>query len=287
MSSASRFPLTIKVKPYLADHCFRENAVLPAVEAMQVLAQCVRNHFPGACVHTIKKASFNKFLTLSFGEEGSDVAAFADITQAENGDIEAVLLTRITLKSGGMRRSLVHASLVFSKDDPAGNGEMADWQIGSEPSVFEVSPERIYRELVPFGPAFRNITCPLAVSRAGAAGKVKAGPQKQEPDGFGLLGSSFPLDAAFHAACVWGQRYEGIIAFPVGFGKRTIVTITEPGGIYDVRVRPVALEGGVLVFDLRIEDGGGRLHETVEGLMMRDVSGGRMAPPAWIVDGGI
>jgi len=34
-----------------------------------------------------------------------------------------------------------------------------------------------------------------------------------------LLGSPFPLDAAMHAACVWGQRFGGIVPFLLALKK--------------------------------------------------------------------
>jgi hypothetical protein len=41
-----RLPLKIQVPPYLMDHQFEGRAVLPAVEAMEILAASTLAHFP-------------------------------------------------------------------------------------------------------------------------------------------------------------------------------------------------------------------------------------------------
>jgi len=47
------------------------------------------------------------------------------------------------------------------------------------------------------------------------------------------------LDAAVHAACCWGQRYAGIVAFPVGFAERIIYRKTKKEGKYMSKIAPV------------------------------------------------
>jgi hypothetical protein len=98
-----------------------------------------------------------------------------------------------------------------------------------------------------------------------------------------LLGSPFPLDAAYHGACVWGQRYARMVAFPVGFESRTIWRHTRPGEAYFCRVLPVRMHPDRLVFDLWIGDENGFFFESSRGVCMKDVSAGRMKPPQWIM----
>jgi hypothetical protein len=98
------------------------------------------------------------------------------------------------------------------------------------------------------------------------------------------LGSPFPLDAAYHCACVWGQRYARMVAFPVGFEKRTIRKHTLPGESYFCRILPVETHSDLLVFDLWIVDENGVLFESSRGVYMKDVSAGRMKPPQWIAE---
>ena len=85
-----------------------------------------------------------------------------------------------------------------------------------------------------------------------------------------------------HAACIWGQRFAGVVPFPVGFDGRRVHVPTRPGESYWAHVLPVKDAGGVLTLDLRLYDREGRLCEACAGLRMRDVSGGRLRPPDWV-----
>ena len=138
--------------------------------------------------------------------------------------------------------------------------------------------------MVPFGRTFQNIVSPVRLRPEGAWTVVsggKPGAEIRSP----RLGSPFPLDAALHAACAWSQRYFGLVAFPVAMQHREIRQQTQSGREYDACVRFRSEDGAQLIFDLWIHEREGRLCEFVRGLTMRDVSGGRLQPPAWIRDG--
>ena len=96
------------------------------------------------------------------------------------------------------------------------------------------------------------------------------------------LGSPFPLDGAFHAACVLGQRSADFVPFPVGFDRRIILRPKQPGSSYNTRVELLSRTRDELLFDLHIFDDTGQVYERVTGVRMRDVSGGKIKPPEWI-----
>ena len=148
-----------------------------------------------------------------------------------------------------------------------------------EGKCISVPSAAIYRELVPFGTAYQNIIGDLSVSPEGALAYLSGGNYEADEN---LLGSPFPLDAAMHAACVWGQRFSGIVAFPAGFEKRLIYQKTKKGGGYLGRVVPVNVHQESLIFDAWIYDLNGVIYETISGIKMRDVSQGRLHPPQWI-----
>jgi hypothetical protein len=127
----------------------------------------------------------------------------------------------------------------------------------------------IYRELVPFGKTYQNIVGDLSLSPEGAIGHLYGGEGEADDD---LIGSPFPLDAAMHAACAWGQRYAGIVAFPVGFEKRIIYRKTKKGRQYIGRITPVNISREPLIFDALIYDLNGIMYESISGIQMRDVS---------------
>jgi Polyketide synthase dehydratase N-terminal domain len=278
-----RMPVEIAVFSYLQDHLFEGTAVFPAVEAMQVLAQSVKKFAPGTDITAITDTTFDKFLLIP--PDTKKIDALCSITPLENGDITAVLQTKTRSKNAAITRIKEHVTVHYPRRKP----EVTAAAYRHNPLSFgksgclEISPDQIYRELVPFGPAYQNISEKLAIHKFGALAKLRAPTIGDAIDQTGQLGSPFVLDAAFHSACVWGQRYSGVVAFPVGIEKRIIVKPTRPGGAYTSTAVPVQTTSGRLVFDIGIYDDDNSLYEMALGVHMRDVSAGRLKPPPWII----
>ena len=275
MTGRVRLPLSINVPPYLMDHRFQGKAVLPAVEAMQILAASTLAHFPGKSVHCIRNAGFDKFLVIEEG--GRPIHAFNDLEVFDDGTVVSRLITRITSKKAMITRTLEHATLWFY--DICNGPHPPPLKIEAVPE-YRISAETIYKHLVPFGSSYHNLKDGVAISRKGAAAKVYAAPLG---DPVGPLGSPFPLDAAFQSACVWGQRYTGLVGFPVGFGLRRLFSLTRPGSTYTAGIFPKEVHPNRFLVDIWITDMDGTLQETALNVVMKDVSGGRMKPPSWIV----
>ena len=274
-------PVKITVRPYLHDHRFEGNSVFPAVEAMQVLAQTVKKFAPRIDITVCTGASFDKFLVVDPGTK--DINALCRISILENTDVTAVLQTKTRLKSASFTRTKEHVIVNFPRVKPQVDNysDKALRLLGTD--CLEISPGQIYSELVPFGPAYHNISQNLAIGKDGALAIIRA-PRFSVPVDKDLrLGSPFVLDAAFHAACVWGQRYCGIVAFPVAVDRRIIARPTQPGETYRCKVIPTGNEPGLLKFDIFIYDEDNTFFESACGVRMRDVSAGRMKPPAWII----
>lgn len=274
-----RLPVEIKPHLYLMDHRFEGKAVLPAVEAMQLLAASTMAYLPETDVHCIVNAEFDKFLYL--GADHSSVEAFNEIEVHANGTVISRLITKTRSKKTSITRTREHVALCFQQGPQDFKPLPMDLASSLEGICMEISPDKLYRELVLFGPAYQNIKGTLRVSKKGTLAEICAPviEASHEP-----LGSPFPLDAAFHAACVWGQRYSGIVGFPFGLDKRLIVNKTSPGETYSARIVPVNTSHDQLIFDIWIYDLKGLLCEAALGVRMRDVSGGRIKPPAWIMD---
>ena len=278
-----RLPVDIDIHPYLMDHRFEGTAVLPAVEAMQVLARSVQRVAPAVDICHMTEVRFDRFLHLQPGT--TKIAAVCDMAVFENGDIAAALQTKHKSEKTSIGRIKDHVSLRFPRIRPYVADIPIDLAAALEGICLEISSDQIYRELVPFGPAYHSITESLYISEDGAIARICAPSSHASPDNPGPLGSPFPLDAAFHAACVWGQRYAQTVAFPVGIDQRVIFQRTQPDETYFSRIHPVRTESDVLIFDIWIYDQNGCLFETIEGARMRDVSAGRLKPPQWISNG--
>ena len=270
-----RLPLSIKVPPYLMDHQFQGKAVLPAVEAMEILAESTLAHLPGMVVRCIRDAGFDKFLVI---EEGCDeLNAYNHLDVFDNGSVASKLITRTRSGNAMITRTKEHAALRF-QDFP----KIPDRLPSKIPEMpeYHISVETIYKSLVPFGPTYHNLKDGVSLFKKGAEATVYA------PSFGGLpipLGSPFPLDAAFHAACVWGQRYAGLVGFPVGFASRRLFAPTRSGSTYTARVFPKKIDPDRFSVDIWITGMDGALQEAVLDVVMRDVSGGRIKPPSWIL----
>jgi hypothetical protein len=284
-----RLPLAIQLHDYLWDHRFVGRAVLPAVEAMQLLAHSVQQFDPHFDVHRMEDAAFERFLYLEEIAEGLLPGIFNHLQVHADGGATACLVTRQRFKKMKMTRLKNHVTVKFhalgsavaqalDSAPPAVPGTL-------EGNLFEVPADKVYRHLVPFGPTYRNIQQRLQITESGVLAKIKnpdVGASSTRP-----LGSPFALDAAFHAACAWGQRFSPIVAFPVGFHRRIILKPTRPSETYLAWIQPNRADSTPeqLVFDLWLYDTKEQLCEAVLGLRMQDVSRGRLKPPDWIKDG--
>ncbi len=270
----TKLPLKITISLYLLDHHLRGRVVLPAVEAMVLLAATTKGRFEEADVHTISDARFHKFLYLEKGVKEIDV--FVDMERVGDGNIKSRLLTKTRSKKAKITRTMEHAVLHFRHGLKA--PEPSDFNM-LRSFDYTVSAETVYEHLVPFGSAYRNLKGALCLSEKGARGEIRASHHMGRTE---TLGSPFVLDAAFHAACVWGQRYGGVVGFPVGFGLRRIFHKTQKGNTYAAVVLPRGVLPNGFSADIWILDKDGRPAEVVQDAVMKDVSGGTIKPPSWL-----
>jgi hypothetical protein len=270
-------PVSITVKPWLFDHRFEGAALLPAVEMLQHMARAVQSHFPKAGVTSMQQASFDRFLRIE--PSCTVIDACCNLVMEESGSIRATLTTAGKAGKGSVTRIKVNAAVCFSatalpvSQTPA--GALGVYHIPG----FEIPACRLYGELVPFGPAFQSVQDRVTLTESAAFARVYA---LDHTGAWGPLGSPFPFDGSLHAACAWAQRYCGSVAFPVGFAERVIVQPIAPGEEAMCTVIPVSVHEGTVRFDIWLHDQDGRLREMVKGVAMKDVSGGRITPPAWV-----
>ncbi len=284
VTEKKRLPLAIKIRPYLGDHRFDGRAVFPAVEAMQLLARSCRRFRADIDTSTITGAAFNKFLYLEHITGQTVTEIINEIHIDQNGRVFSKLLTKNRLKKSSMTRLKEHVTLHFSgrlSEVPVPEFKTATSLKGTP---FKIPAQLLYKDLVPFGPAYQNILDDLVVTEKGAIAHLQS---SSAPAPLQPLGSPFPLDAAFHAACAWGQRFSSIVGFPVGFDERIIFRPTQPGGKYISRITPVGQASNpvALFFDIWIYAEEGQPCEAVRGVQMRDVSAGRLKPPQWVQQG--
>ncbi|MDD4358011.1 MAG: polyketide synthase dehydratase domain-containing protein [Smithellaceae bacterium] len=227
-------PVMLGITPYLRDHRVEGKAVFPAVEALVVLAKSVKSHYPRAVLYDQSSALFPK--ALSIEEAGESLEAQIEMDESADGII-ASLQTSMKIKNSSISRTLDHAKVTFAKREIVSSTALSFRTARKMESLcIQVPAASIYRELVPFGASYQNITGDLTISKEGALADIAGGSGEADDD---ILGSPFVLDAAMHAACVWGQRFADRVAFPVGFDRRMIYKTTKKNRDYCARINPV------------------------------------------------
>ena len=150
INKAVRLPVFIPVAPYLQDHRFEGKAVLPAVEAMAVLAQSVKEFAPETDISAAVDITFDKFLFIP--PDANKIDALCSITFFENGDIRAVLQTKTRTKNAAFSRIKEHVTVHYPRIKPEAGAYLHHPLSFTESGCLKISPDKIYRELVPFGP---------------------------------------------------------------------------------------------------------------------------------------
>jgi hypothetical protein len=279
MRERIRLPLVIPVHPYLRDHHFEGTVILPAVEILQSLAGSALAYHPYTNVRCIRFASFNRFLHIE--KDAPVIEACHELEIYESGRMSSRMITICPIKGAAVTRTKIHAVVNFM-DAGGGADSLPMDRMASPPDAagFRIPSRKLYSDLVPFGPSYQNVRGDIVLSESGAAGHVYAAdhPAPVEP-----LGSPFVFDGALHIACAWAQRFHHTVAFPVGFEERLIVKPTAPGETCLCTILPVSVTGESLKFDITIHDSEGGLREEIRGVVMRDVSGGRVKPPDWVL----
>ncbi len=270
--------VTLPIPPWFRDHCFNGRVILPAVEAMRFLALAVDDHHPARNVGIMTEGRFARFLEIA--PDQTEIEILVEMQRDESGNVRAGLQTRKRLRT--IARTISHCEMSFIAGASANEAAMDPPQPSPSGPFGEVSAARIYRELVPFGPAYRTLQGTLCLTEDFAWGLLQAADLPAAGNGRDLLGNPFVLDGAMHAACVHGQRRVDFVPFPVGFAQRVVHRPTLAGECYLTRVRLKSMTADELVYDIDILDRAEQIRESLTGLRMRDVSGGRLRPPAWI-----
>ncbi len=278
--TSRKIELKISNQDYLKDHRTEGRSILPAVESLQYLARCASELDPPPDVLCSYDAKFSRFIELP--PSTPLLKARVELKPVGEKLLSAHLLTKKQAGRSGIVRTVKHVEVNF--------GTRAEsWSMDKEPLMergvalegvgIRFSSRDLYRDLVPFGPCFQNVTGSVFLSDSGAVGTVVAA---KHPSPRGPLGNGFVLDGAFHLACAWGQRYEGLLTFPVGYNERKIFSPCKTGEEYWCRIMPAGKQDQNLLFDIFIFDKTGNISEACLGAVFNDVSFGRLTPPAWI-----
>jgi phosphopantetheinyl transferase len=278
-----RLPVEIKIYPYLMDYKYERNAVLPVVEAMQLLAASTQTYLPSIDIKFIFNAKFDKSLYIQLNDGlpyNRTIEAFNEIEVYGNGNTSSRLITKNRSKKASISPIKEHVSIHFTNKKHYLQELPLDFVSALEGICLDIPSYKLYNNLVSFGPAYHNVKDVLFISEKGAIVNIDAAANRDASSD--PLGSPFPLDASFHAACAWGQRFLRFVGSPVGFEKRFMFNKIHSEDTYISRVMPVQINSDQLVFDIWIYDLNGTPYEAILGVRIRDVRAGPMKPPQWV-----
>lgn len=274
-------PVTLPVLPEWVDHAIQGKATVPVALLLDLMVRVASEQnvvseanapliirdafFPRFLpAHEVPHCTFEIAFEISFDDAAGESAKV---------DTRATLTSRIAL-AGGINRTRTHIALTLG-------GSTSPLPAPSPTTNDDIvlPADRIYAELIPFGPRYRNLRDSVRLSRAGGVGCVRSPlPVGSEPS---RAGCPYLFDAAMHLACLWGQRYAGVVTYPTGFSTRAIALPLAHGERRCV-VAPRSVEPRNLVFDLWLTDENDRVCDTIAGLTMVPLAGGAR-PPDWIV----
>ena len=276
ITNSQKFPVTINIPQYVRDHTFIGKTVIPAVDLCSILSTFIKDNFPDLNNLAMYNAVFGKFIEIG----GADnIEAVIQIENFYDSAATAKLLTKTKSGNSGIIREKEHVTIGFRKGFPSVDYLTMDAASALEGICSSIPSEKIYKDLVPFGPYYHNIKGNLFVSEFGAVAHIK----NPDTETGSPLGSPFLFDAAFHAACVWTQVNTGITVFPVEFKQRIVINPSVPGGNYFARIIPKINEQEKFYFDIWIYHPDGSLCEIGIDVMLRDVNNGKLNPPGSIV----
>jgi hypothetical protein len=268
---STTLPVTLPDLPDVADHAIAGRATVPAVWLLELLVETVAEHegWPSSppLPLAMSEVGFPRFLPA----QDLPRCSFAIRMEPTEDGLRASLVSSIAL-SNGMKRAREHAQSTF--------GAAGQPPSPPPPSAYdyEVTSERIYRELITFGPRYCNVRGTVRLGREGCTGIVRSPAPPLAPPP--LAGCPYLVDAAMHLACVWGQRYAGYVAYPTGFAAR-VLTRPTPWGERRCTVVPRAVAPRRLIYDLWLCDEGGAVCDTILGLAMAPLANSA-PPPSWI-----
>jgi predicted hotdog family 3-hydroxylacyl-ACP dehydratase len=279
---ARRFAISLPEFLEVGDHAIAGRATAPAVELLDLLVKFATKESAGSDWNSLslplvmRDVAFPRFLPM---EETNRCTFEITLERLEEPSavkpppIRATFTSRITL-AGNIQRTRIHAQVTLGGRPPP-MPHPPDLPV---PEI-QFAAERVYSDLIPFGPRFRNLHGMVYLSRDGGTGVVSS-PALPHPSP-SFAGCPYLLDGAMHLACLWGQRYAGFIAYPTGFAARVII-LPIAQGERRCLVVPRVVKTRHLCCDLWLVNSENEVCDVINDLAMVPLAGGA-SPPDWIV----
>ena len=110
-----KIPLSMAIPDYLRDHRYEGRVVLPAAEALQILAKSLPEDLPRCNPLLQEGGEFSRLLHLDPGADTLNV--FHEIAVSPDGRRQSRLTTLHSGRQTQLNRRMTHVSVVFSSID--------------------------------------------------------------------------------------------------------------------------------------------------------------------------
>ena len=266
--------LSVATDPYLDDHVVRGERLLPAVLALEAMAQAARAVSGETCRPVFEGVEIARPIVIP----ADGVTTVRVVAQArECGRIDVAVRSEQT----GFLVDHVRAACHFG--DPARDDLPATAALPVAAETVAIDPSRdLYGSLLFHGGRFRRLRQYRALRATACIAEIRrtaplSGSARYLPSALDL-GDPGVRDAAIHAvqACI-----PHATVLPIGV-ERVIPERGVPPGLRFVRAHERARHGDIFVFDLDITDADDRVVERWQGLRLR-LAGPAAARDAWPV----
>lgn len=259
--------LSTTTDPYLDDHAFQGERLLPAVIGMEAMAQAATALMGTSAPPVFERVSFNRPIVIP------DAAHVTIRVAAMARDAQSV---EVALRSSesGFQVNHFRATCTFAGGPQAEVAGAPSRDLTGHPFRVPLSPERdLYGKLLFHGGRFRRLRAYRRLSATECLAEIK-------PDGAAewfspylpgdfVLGDPGARDAAVHAiqACI-----PHATLLPVGVERISGSSFGVGDTLY-VHARERARAGGTFTYDFDLLDEAGSTRERWEGLRLQPVSG--------------
>ena len=263
----SQTEVSLRTDPYLADHVFGGQLIIPGVIAFEAMAQAAATLTGERGLPALNDIVFNRPMVVP---DDSALAMRVAVLADDDGSISAVVRAADT----DFQVDCVRATLHFDDSDEWPAPIEAQWSDGDG-----IAADEVYGSLLFHDGRFRRISRFHDLSATSCAAIVATPAPRswfaRHLPGRLLLGDATINDAAIHAyqPCIPHRPL-----LPQSIQK---IRWREPSGSapHVIRAREVDRDGAGVLVDVTIADSGGRVWQVWRGLRLSSVAGARYEGP--------
>ena len=255
--------LSLKTEPYLADHRIDGTPVMPAVGAMELMAETVQMLWPDWQVCEVLGSRMFRGLLMKDD---------ADLPLLIAGKTLSVTPYEIQVEAGikpvaGPAAPYYHATFVLRREVP----EPIDLPPGLPVfAATTITAEDVYTAHAFHGPAFQLLHTMEGLDRRGVSATLLTPPingwvNPLHPEAQWIFNVGL-LDASTHAGLLWVRTLFGTYGLAAVFGRvRRFGAPPQPGEVLHLHLLSLQVTDAMTLCDFRLTDAAGKCRFVIEG----------------------